>query len=64
MTSIAGLMSWFGICVTYVRFHAGMKSQGMDRKSLPYVAPLQPYLGWYGVCSTLFICFVRLVLCS
>ena len=59
MTSVAGLMSWFGICVTYVRFYAGMKAQGIDRRTLPFRGPLQPYLGWYGVISTIVICFVR-----
>lgn len=59
MTSIAGLMSWFGICVTYVRFYAGMKAQGFDRSTLPYKSRFQPYLGWYGVFSTIIVCFVR-----
>jgi yeast amino acid transporter len=64
MTSVAGLMSWFGISVTYVRFYAGLKAQGFDRTKLPYYTRLQPYAGWYGVCSTIIICFVRLALCS
>ena len=59
MTSVAGLMSWFGICVTYVRFYAGLKAQGIDRKKLPYYSRLQPFAGWYGVFSTIIICFVR-----
>ena len=59
MTSIAGLMSWFGISVTYVRFYAGMKAQGFDRSTLPYKSRFQPYLGWYGVFSTIIVCFVR-----
>ncbi|EKM54879.1 uncharacterized protein PHACADRAFT_259046 [Phanerochaete carnosa HHB-10118-sp] len=57
MTSVAGLMSWFGICVVYVRFYAGLKAQGFDRKTLPYYSNLQPYAGWYGVFSTVLICF-------
>lgn len=60
MTSVAGLMSWFGICVTYVRFYAGLKAQGFDRTTLPFHSRFQPYLGWYGVFSTIIICFVRL----
>lgn len=59
MTSVAGLMNWFGISVTYLRFYAGMKAQGFDRSALPYVAPLQPYLAWYGVVSTIVVCVVR-----
>lgn len=60
MTSVAGLMTWFGICVTYVRFYKGMKVQGMDRKTLPFYSNLQPYAAWYGIFSTVLICFVRL----
>ncbi|KAF8319959.1 putative general amino acid permease [Clavulina sp. PMI_390] len=57
MTSIAGLMTWFGIGVTYIRFHAGLKAQGIDRNTLPFKSPLQPFLSWYVVVSTLVICF-------
>lgn len=53
-------MSWFGISVTYVRFYAGMKAQGFDRSTLPYKSRFQPYLGWYGVFSTIIVCFVRI----
>ena len=58
MTSIAGLITWFGISVTYVRFYKGMKAQGMDRRTLPFYSRLQPYAAWYGVFSTIIICFV------
>ncbi|OCH89957.1 amino acid permease [Obba rivulosa] len=57
MTSIAGLMTWFGICVTYLRFYKGFKMQGFDRKKLPYASSLQPYAAWYGVISCAIICF-------
>ncbi|KAF8313225.1 hypothetical protein DL93DRAFT_2081309 [Clavulina sp. PMI_390] len=57
MTSIAGLMTWFGISVTYVRFYAGLKAQGIDRNTLPFKAPLQPFLAWYAIVSTLVIGF-------
>jgi len=57
MTSVAGLMTWFGICVTYLRFYAGMKAQGYDRKHLPFASSLQPYAAWYAMCFCLLICF-------
>ncbi|KAF8219212.1 hypothetical protein L208DRAFT_1342217 [Tricholoma matsutake] len=57
MTSIAGLMCWFGITVTYVRFYAGMKAQGYDRSKLPYASKLQPYAAWYAMVMCLLICF-------
>eukprot|EP00914_Ancora_sagittata_P015549 GHVO01030856.1.p1 GENE.GHVO01030856.1~~GHVO01030856.1.p1 ORF type:complete len:498 (+),score=21.02 GHVO01030856.1:1-1494(+) len=56
MTAISGLMSWFGINLTYIRFHKGLKAQGFDRSKLPYVAPLQPFAAWYGLCATLVFC--------
>ncbi|KAF9068023.1 amino acid permease/ SLC12A domain-containing protein [Rhodocollybia butyracea] len=52
MTAIAGLMTWFGINVTYIRFYKGMKAQGYDRSKLPFVAPLQPFAAWYGTIAT------------
>lgn len=58
MTAVSGLMSWFGIAVTYIRFYAGLKAQGIDRSTLPYYSHLQPYAGWYAVFSTIIICFV------
>ncbi|KAG2117799.1 amino acid permease [Suillus discolor] len=57
MTSIAGLMTWFGISVTYLRFYKGMQVQGIDRKTLPYYTNLQPYAAWWGVIATITVCF-------
>ncbi|KAL4068227.1 amino acid permease/ SLC12A domain-containing protein [Scleroderma yunnanense] len=54
MTSIAGLMTWFGISVTYLRFYQGLKAQGIDRTSLPYYTRLQPFAAWYGCIGTFF----------
>ncbi|KAN0100780.1 amino acid-polyamine-Organocation superfamily protein [Tylopilus felleus] len=56
MTSIAGLMTWFGICVTYVRFYGGLKAQGIDRTTLPYYTRIQPFAAWYGLITTFIIC--------
>ena len=58
MTSIAGLMSWFGISVTYLRWYKGLKSQSYDRASLPYRSPYQPFAAWYGLWSCLVVCIV------
>jgi len=56
MTSVAGLMTWFGICVTYIRFYKGFKLQGFDRSTLPYASKLQPYAAWYGAIFCFVIC--------
>ncbi|KAF5368348.1 hypothetical protein D9758_002428 [Tetrapyrgos nigripes] len=57
MTSVAGLMTWFGISVTYLRFYAGMKAQGIDRSTLPFASKLQPYAAWYSMIACFVICF-------
>ncbi|KAF8640867.1 hypothetical protein AX17_000515 [Amanita inopinata Kibby_2008] len=56
MTSVAGLMTWFGICLTYIRFYRGLKAQGYDRKDLPFASRLQPFAAWYALIATFFIC--------
>jgi len=58
MTSVAGLLTWFGICVTYIRFHSGMKAQGINRRTLPYYSHLQPFAAWYGAIWTFLICLL------
>lgn len=60
MTSIAGLMTWFGISVTYLRFYKGFVSQGFDRRTLPYASGLQPYAAWYGAIACPIVCLVSL----
>jgi len=51
------LITWFGICVTYIRFYKGFKAQGLDRSTLPFASKLNPYAAYYGAFWTLFICF-------
>lgn len=58
LTSICGLITWTGICFTYLRFHAGMKAQGFDRKTLPFASRFQPYAAYFGFFATIIICFV------
>ncbi|OCB84510.1 amino acid permease [Sanghuangporus baumii] len=48
LTAIAGLMTWFGIAATYLRFRKGMHVQGFDRSQLPYRSKLNPYAGCHS----------------
>ncbi|KAG5718598.1 Dicarboxylic amino acid permease [Termitomyces sp. T112] len=57
MTAVAGLLTWFGISVTYLRFYQGMKVQGYNRRVLPFASKLQPYAAWYAMISCFVICF-------
>ncbi|KII83780.1 hypothetical protein PLICRDRAFT_46961 [Plicaturopsis crispa FD-325 SS-3] len=56
MTSVAGLMTWFGITFTYLRFYKGFRAQGLDRSNLPFASILQPYAAWYAMCGCLLLC--------
>lgn len=60
----AGLIGWFSIALTYLRFYEGMKAQGIDRRGLPYASRLQPFAAWYSLCGTAFVLFVRISLPS
>ncbi|KAI8713940.1 AA-permease domain-containing protein [Fusarium sp. LHS14.1] len=57
ITTVAGLIGWAVIQVTYLRFHAGLKAQGYSREDLPYKSPLQPYVSW---ATLLMVCLVIL----
>lgn len=46
MTAICGMISWTAILWTSIRWHKGLKAQGIDRSTLVYRAPLQPYLSY------------------
>jgi amino acid transporter len=56
MTAIAGLMTWFGISFTYLRFYKGFKAQGFDRSKLPFASKMQPFAAYYACAFTLIIC--------
>ncbi|KAK7044143.1 hypothetical protein VNI00_007860 [Paramarasmius palmivorus] len=59
MTAMAGLLTWLGISITYLRFYAGMRAQGFDRQKLPFKSNLQPYAGWYACVGCVVICIRR-----
>ncbi|KAK5698000.1 hypothetical protein LTR97_006960 [Elasticomyces elasticus] len=49
MTALCGMISWACILWTSIRWHNGLKAQGIDRNTLAYRAPFQPYLSYYGI---------------
>ncbi|KAF7197505.1 Proline-specific permease [Pseudocercospora fuligena] len=55
ITTIAGLIGWLIICVTYLRFYYGLNAQGISRDRLPYKSPLQPYLGWVALIALVLV---------
>ncbi|KAJ3150972.1 hypothetical protein HDU86_006228 [Geranomyces michiganensis] len=48
MTAICGLITWVGICWSYIRFAAGVKVQNIDRTNFPYRSPVGVIGAWYA----------------
>jgi len=51
-SATAGLITWFGIGVIYLRFYEGLKAQDIDRKTFPFAPRMQPFAGWWCVCGS------------
>ncbi|EGF98367.1 uncharacterized protein MELLADRAFT_51018 [Melampsora larici-populina 98AG31] len=49
ISSITGLITWWTIFLSYLRFHKGLAYKGIDRDTLHYKAPFQPYLSYFGI---------------
>jgi amino acid transporter len=58
LVTASQLINFSVMCVTYLRFYAALKKQGVDRRSLPYRAMLQPYAAWYALAGTFVMTFV------
>lgn len=57
LSAVAGLVSWIILCIGYLRFYAGMKTQGYSREELPYKSPFQPYTAWFALIMVVLITF-------
>ncbi|KAF2724922.1 AAT family amino acid transporter [Polychaeton citri CBS 116435] len=57
LSAVSTLLVWASICLTYLRFYAGLKANGISRSSLPWKAPLQPYLAYFGLCFCAVVAF-------
>jgi len=49
ITAVAGLITWANINLCHIMFQRAMTAQNMARAALPYQAPGQPWLAWYGL---------------
>ena len=55
ITTVAGLISWACINLCHIHFMRALSARGIQRTTLPYRAPGQPYLAYYGLCVTVLI---------
>ncbi|ODA76924.1 hypothetical protein RJ55_07440 [Drechmeria coniospora] len=49
ITAVAGFITWSLINVCHLRFMSVLRHKAIPRASLPYRAPFQPYLSWFGL---------------
>jgi yeast amino acid transporter len=49
IVAVAGFISWSLINICHLRFMKVLAQRGISRSELPFVAPLQPYLSWFGL---------------
>lgn len=55
ITAVAGFIVWALINLCHLRFMKALAAKGISRTELPYTAPLQPYLSWFGLFFNLLI---------
>ena len=46
IVTIAQLFTWVSIGICYIRFYHALQAQGIDRNTLVFKSPFQPYLGY------------------
>lgn len=59
LSTVAGLIAWAVLSLSYIRFHRAMKVQGIDRDTLPWKSPFQPYTAWWGFLGSTIIALVQ-----
>ncbi|KAH9845679.1 putative general amino acid permease [Teratosphaeria destructans] len=58
LSTVAGLIAWATLCLCYIRFHRALQVQGLDRSTLPWKGPMQPYAAWSGFVGSIIITLV------
>lgn len=47
--TITSLLIWCSITIAYLRFRKALEVQGVDRNTLHFKSPLQPYTAWFAL---------------
>jgi amino acid transporter len=58
LVTASQLINYSVVSVTYLCWYAALQAQGVDRNSLPYKAPLQPFAAWYSLVGCFVMTFV------
>jgi len=49
LTTISTLFTWCSICIAYIQFHKALLAQGVDRDTLIFKSPFQPYTAYFAL---------------
>lgn len=55
LDTVAGVISWSMISICHLRFRKALSIQQVPLEEMPYMAPLQPWLSWFGLFFTVII---------
>ncbi|EPS25388.1 Arginine permease CAN1 [Penicillium oxalicum] len=59
IAAVAGFILWASLNACHIAFMRALKARGMSRDLLPYKAPLQPFLSYYGLFFNILIMFTQ-----
>ncbi|KAJ6782986.1 hypothetical protein PWT90_10302 [Aphanocladium album] len=57
LSAVSTLIVWASVSYTYLRFYHGLRHHGIDRDTLPYKSPMQPFLAYFSIVFCLVIAF-------
>ena len=49
LITIANLFTWMSVSVAYIQFHKALRAQGIDRNTLVFKSPFQPYTAYFAL---------------
>ena len=49
LTTISSLFTWVSVCVAYIKFKQALEAQNVDRNSLVFKSPFQPYTAYFAL---------------
>lgn len=55
LASVASLINYSWMCLTWIQFNRGLKAQGIERASLPFRGKFVPYAAWVGLIGCLLL---------
>ncbi|KAL8828990.1 MAG: hypothetical protein Q9191_002270 [Dirinaria sp. TL-2023a] len=49
LTTIANLFTWMSVSIAYIQFHKALRAHGVDRNTLVFKSPFQPFTAYFSL---------------